>query len=430
MKVLLLGGGGREHALAWMLRHSPAVQRLYALPGSDAIATLAEPIAGDPTDASRVAALAEELDIDLTVVGPEAPLAAGVADALQAAGRRVFGPSRAAARLESSKIFAKEFMARHQVPTARFAACAGAAEALAALDKFPPPVVLKADGLAAGKGVVIAEDRAGAEAALADLFAGRLAGSAGQRVVIEECLRGEEISLLALSDGERWALLPPAQDHKRALDGDRGPNTGGMGAVSADELLPPELRTRIEREIVAPVLRGMAAEGHPLRGVLYCGLMLTADGPRVLEFNVRFGDPEAQAILARAEGDWATALLSVAEGRLRADLLRWSPQPAACVVLASGGYPGSFATDFPIHGLEVAGREAQVTIFHAGTALRQQHWVTRGGRVLGVTARAETLAAALEQAYAGVEPIRFEGMQYRRDIGRRALAWIAAGARI
>lgn len=430
MKVLLLGGGGREHALAWTLRHSPALQRLYALPGSDAIATLAEPIAGDAADAARVAKLAEELDIDLTVVGPEAPLAAGVADALQAAGRRVFGPSRAAARLESSKIFAKEFMARHGVPTARFVACAGAAEALAALDRFPLPVVLKADGLAAGKGVVIAEDRAGAEAALADLFAGRLAGSAGQRVVIEECLRGEEISLLALSDGERWALLPPAQDHKRALDGDRGPNTGGMGAVSADELLPPELRKRIEREIVAPVLHGMAAEGNPLRGVLYCGLMLTADGPRVLEFNVRFGDPEAQAILARAEGDWATALLSVAEGHLRADLLRWSPQPAACVVLASGGYPGSFATDLPIHGLEVAGREPQVTIFHAGTALRQQHWVTRGGRVLGVTARAETLAAALEHAYAGVEPIRFEGMQYRRDIGRRALAWIAAGARI
>ncbi len=430
MKVLLLGGGGREHALAWTLRQSPAVQRLYALPGSDAIATLAEPIAGDPTDASRVAALAEELDIDLTVVGPEAPLAAGVADALEAAGRRVFGPSRAAARLESSKIFAKEFMARHQVPTARFAACASEAEALAALDKFPPPVVLKADGLAAGKGVIIAEDRAGAEAALADLFAGRLAGSAGQRVLVEECLRGEEISLLALSDGERWSLLPPAQDHKRALDGDRGPNTGGMGAVSADELLPPELRTRIEREIVGPVLRGMAAEGHPLRGVLYCGLMLTADGPRVLEFNVRFGDPEAQAILVRAQGDWATVLLSVAEGRLRPDLLRWSPQPAACVVLASGGYPGSFATDLPILGLEVASREAQVTIFHAGTALRQQHWVTRGGRVLGVTARAETLAAALEQAYAGVEPIRFEGMQYRRDIGRRALAWIAAGARI
>ncbi len=430
MKVLLLGGGGREHALAWTLRQSPAVQRLYALPGSDALATVAEPIAGDPTDASRVVALAEELDIDLTVVGPEAPLAAGVADALQAAGRRVFGPSRAAARLESSKIFAKEFMARHQVPTARFAACASAAEARTALDKFPPPVVLKADGLAAGKGVVIAEDRAGAEAALADLFAGRLAGSAGQRVVIEECLRGEEISLLALSDGERWALLPPAQDHKRALDGDRGPNTGGMGAVSADELLPAALRTRIEREIVGPVLRGMAAEGHPLRGVLYCGLMLTADGPRVLEFNVRFGDPEAQAILVRAQGDWATALLSVAEGQLRADLLRWSPQPAACVVLASGGYPGSFATDLPIHGLEVASREAQVTIFHAGTALRQQHWVTRGGRVLGVTARAETLAAALEQAYAGVEPIRFEGMQYRRDIGRRAQAWIAAGARI
>lgn len=428
MKVLLLGGGGREHALAWALRHSPAVRRLYALPGSDAIATLGEPLAGDPCDAVRVAALARELDIDLTVVGPEAPLAAGVADALQAEGRRVFGPTRAATRLESSKIFAKEFMARHGIPTARFAACHTEAEARQALAAFPPPVVLKADGLAAGKGVVIAPDQAQAVTAIAALFAGRLAGAAGQRVVIEECLHGEELSLLALSDGEGWALLPPAQDHKRARDGDQGPNTGGMGAVSSDALLTPQARRQIEQDIVAPTLRGMAAEGHPLRGVLYCGLMLTAQGPRVLEFNARFGDPEAQAILARAEGDWAAALLSVAEGRLRADLVRWSPEPAACVVLASGGYPGSFATDLPIHGLEVASREPQVTIFHAGTALRQQHWVTRGGRVLGVTARRATLAEAIERAYAAVEPIRFEGMHYRSDIGRRALAIISGRA--
>ncbi|MGH9535659.1 MAG: phosphoribosylamine--glycine ligase [Terriglobales bacterium] len=430
MRVLLLGGGGREHALAWTLRHSPAVQRLYALPGSDAIATLAEPLAGDPTDPARVAGLAAEMDIDLTVIGPEAPLAAGVADVLQEQGRRVFGPSRAAARLESSKIFAKAFMQRHGVPTARFVACDREAEARDALERFSPPVVLKADGLAAGKGVVIASDRAEAEATLAELFAGRLAGAAGQRVVIEECLRGEEISLLALSDGERWALLPPAQDHKRAWDGDQGPNTGGMGAVSDDGLLRPEMRRRIEQEIVAPTLRGMAEEGHPLRGVLYCGLMLTAAGPQVLEFNVRFGDPEAQAILARAEGDWATALLSAAEGRLRQDCVRWSPEPAACVVLASGGYPGSFTSALPILGLEVASRDPQVTVFHAGTALRQQHWVTRGGRVLGVTARADTLSEAIERAYAGVEPIRFEGMQYRRDIGRRALAWLSAGARM
>ncbi|MGH9507644.1 MAG: phosphoribosylamine--glycine ligase [Terriglobales bacterium] len=424
MKVLLLGSGGREHALAWALRHSPAVRRLYAMPGSDAIATLGEPLAGDPSDAARVAAAAAELDIDLTVVGPEAPLAAGVADALMAEGRRVFGPSQAAARLESSKIFAKQFMAQHQIPTARFAACRSEAEARQALAAFPPPVVLKADGLAAGKGVVIARDRQQAESALAALFAGRLAGAAGQQVVIEECLEGEEMSLLALSDGERWMLLPPAQDHKRARDGDQGPNTGGMGAVSCDRLLTAELRRKIEQQIVAPVLRGMAAAGHPLRGVLYCGLMLTAEGPKVLEFNVRFGDPEAQAILARAEGDWASALLSVAEGQLQPEFLRWSPEPAACVVLASGGYPGAFATDLPIHGLEVASREPQVTVFHAGTALRDQHWVTRGGRVLGVTARAATLPAAIEQAYAAVEPIRFEGMQYRRDIGRRALAWV------
>lgn len=425
MKVLLLGGGGREHALAWALRHSPGVRRLYALPGSDAIATLGEPLAGDPCDAARVAALAAELEIDLTVVGPEAPLAAGVADALQQEGRRVFGPTREAARLESSKIFAKEFMARHGIPTARFASCQSAAEARQALAAFPPPVVLKADGLAAGKGVVIASGPEQAESALEALLAGRLAGAAGQRVVIEECLSGEELSLMALSDGERWALLPPAQDHKRAHDGDEGPNTGGMGAVSCDALLTPQLRRQIEREVISPTLRGMAAEGRPLRGVLYCGLMLTAQGPRVLEFNVRFGDPEAQAILARAEGDWAAALLSAAEGRLREDLVRWSPEAAACVVLASGGYPGSFATDLPIHGLEVASREPQITLFHAGTALRQQHWVTRGGRVLGVTARGGDLAEAIDRAYAAVEPIHFEGMQYRHDIGRRALRLLA-----
>ncbi|MGH9542222.1 MAG: phosphoribosylamine--glycine ligase [Terriglobales bacterium] len=421
MKVLLLGSGGREHALAWSLRHSPRVQRLYALPGSDAIATLAEPVAGDPCDPAQVVEAAERLQPDLTVVGPEAPLAAGVSDALRARGYAIFGPSQAAARLESSKIYAKEFMQRHGIATARAVACDSAAEALRALAEFGAPVVIKADGLAAGKGVVVAEDQAEAERAAAAMFAGQL-GAAGRRVLVEERLRGEEVSVLALSDGERFELLPPAQDHKRARNGDTGPNTGGMGAYSIDELLTAEQRAAVAEQVVRPVLEGMRAEGEPFQGVLYCGLMLTAAGPRVLEFNARFGDPETQALLLRAEGDLAAALAAAAGGQLAAGTLRWTAEAGACVVLASAGYPGEYPKGLPIHGLEQAAREPGVVLFHAGTALRQQQWVTNGGRVLGIAARGSSLALALERCYAAAEEIRFEGKHYRSDIGRARVA--------
>lgn len=421
MKILLLGSGGREHALAWSLRHSPRARRLYALPGSDAIATLAEPIGADPCDPAQVLEAAGHIHPDLVVIGPEAPLAAGVSDALRARGYAVFGPSQAAARLESSKIFAKQFMQQHGIPTARAEACETLAAARRALAGYDFPVVIKADGLAAGKGVVVAADAAEAEAALAAMFGGKL-GAAGQRVLVEECLAGEEVSLLALCDGERCELLPPAQDHKRVFAGDTGPNTGGMGAYSIDSLLSPELRQQIAERVVRPALAGMRAAGTPFQGVLYCGLMLTAAGPRVLEFNVRFGDPETQALLVRAEGDLVEALAAAAGGRLAPQALRFSRAAGACVVLASGGYPGSFEKGFPIHGLEQAARRAGVMIFHAGTALHQQQWVTNGGRVLGVAASGTSLAQALERCYAAAEEVRFEGMHYRRDIGRGRLA--------
>jgi len=420
MKILVLGGGGREHALAWKLRQSPQVERVFSLPGSDGIATQATCLAGDATDAATVLAAAQALAVDLTVVGPEAPLAAGVSDALRAAGRAVFGPSRAAAQLETSKIFAKEFLERHHIPTARFAAVDDVAAGRRALATFGSPVVLKADGLAAGKGVVIATDRRQAEQTLEAMLAGALVGEAGRRVVIEECLRGPELSLLAIADGERWRLLPPARDHKRLQDGDRGPNTGGMGAFSCDALLPPALQSQIERSVVAPTLAGMAAEGRPFQGVLYCGLMLTPQGARVLEFNVRFGDPETQAILPRWGGDLAATLLAASTSGLPA------PAPAAaadfgaaaCVVAASAGYPGPYAAGEPIAGLEPGALDPEVLVFHAGTRRRDGAWQTAGGRVLGVAARAAALGDALARCYSAFDTIHFRGMQVRRDIGK------------
>lgn len=420
MKILLLGAGGREHALAWKLRRSPRVTALWALPGSDGMAPLATPVAGDPCDAAAVVARWRELGCDLVVIGPEAPLAAGVADALRAAGARVFGPSRAAAQLETSKAFAKEFLAHHHIPSARFDLVDSAAAGRRALARFGAPVVLKADGLAAGKGVVVAASMAEAEAALDDLLAGRLAGAAGRRVVIEECLTGPELSLLAIADGERWCLLPPARDHKRLLDRDRGPNTGGMGAVCAPALLPQGAVTGIESLVVAPALRGMAQAGMPFCGVLYCGLMLTSEGPRVLEFNVRFGDPETQAVLPCWNGDLAATLLAAAEARLSAAPAGVAIGAAACVVAASAGYPAAAVTGETISGLDDAGQlpaPADALVFHAGTRRDHGAWQTSGGRVLGVTAHAPALEGALARAYQALASVHFRGMQSRRDIG-------------
>jgi phosphoribosylamine--glycine ligase len=433
MRVLILGGGGREHALAWKLRQSPRLSGLVALPGNDAIAALADCVPGDPCDSAAVVAAVREHKIDLVVIGPEAPLAAGVSDALlaesrQEAGVHVFGPSRAAAQLESSKIFAKQFMQRHGIPSARFGAAEDIADAERLLREYPLPVVVKADGLAAGKGVVIAATRDEALAACREMLSGRLAGGSGARIVIEEHLAGEELSLLFLCDGERALPLAPAQDHKRVFDGDEGPNTGGMGAYSLDCLVTPELVAGVQRDVVGPVLRGMASTGAPYRGVLYCGLMLTAAGPRVLEFNARFGDPETQPILLRLEGDLLPALDLCAAGSLESLQLRWSPQPAVAVVVASGGYPGSYKTGLPIRGLATDGSLAatvpggsDTVVFHAGTRRNNGEWVTSGGRVLAVTARADSLEQALAHCHAAVETIYFEGMHYRRDIGYRRL---------
>ena len=426
MNLLLLGSGGREHALAWKLRRSPEVARLYAMPGSAAMAAVAEPLAGDPSDAAQVLAAVEAQAIGLTVVGPEAPLASGVSDALAARGHAVFGPSRAAAQLETSKIFAKQFMQRHAIPTAGYAACDTLADAERALAACRFPVVIKADGLAAGKGVVIATTASEAAATLAAMFAGALVGAAGSRVVLEEFLEGEEVSLLALADGDRALALVPAQDHKRIYDGDRGPNTGGMGAVSVDTLLSATLRRQVADTVLAPTLRGMAAEGHPFRGVLYCGLMLTAQGPKVLEYNVRFGDPETQALMLRLDGDLAPALAGAASGKLDARHLQWSEQPSACVVLASEGYPGTVVHGREISGLTASGELADmalaargVQVFHAGTRREGGHWLTQGGRVLSVVARAASLAAALDLCYAAAEQVTFPGCQLRHDIGAR-----------
>jgi len=424
MKVLVLGSGGREHALVWKLRRSPSVDTVYCAPGSAGIAEDGTILldATQLTDPKAMAELATRLAVDLTVVGPEAPLVAGVVDEFVARGLAVAGPTAAAARLEGSKIFSKEFMARHRIPTADFVVAEDAGAARAALDRFGFPVVLKADGLAAGKGVVVAKDRQEALSAVEALFSGALVGVAGSRVVVEQFLPGTEVSLLVLTDGRVCLPMAPAQDHKAVFDGDQGPNTGGMGAYSDDAILSDDMRARVMREIVEPTVAGMAAEGTPYRGILYCGLMLTAHGPQVLEYNARFGDPETQALMMRWNGDLASALAATVSGRsLEGVRLDWTPGAAVCVVLASGGYPGSFRKGLPMQGLEKAAALANVKVFHAGTHRGAQGWETSGGRVLGVTAAAASLPEAIRRAYEAVDQIRFEGMHCRRDIGKKGL---------
>ncbi|HOT00956.1 MAG TPA: phosphoribosylamine--glycine ligase [Acidobacteriota bacterium] len=423
MNILVIGGGGREHALVWRLAQDPGVTAVTAAPGSDGMCPPAERAAVDAADVDALVRLAVDGRFDLVVVGPEAPLVAGLADRLAAAGVAVAGPGAAAARLEGSKIFAKDFMARHGIPTARYEVHDRAAGARRSLEsgRFEFPVVIKADGLAAGKGVVIAADLSAAQAALAEMMERRCFGAAGDRVVVEEFLQGEEASFMALTDGEHVVPLPPAQDHKRVFDDDRGPNTGGMGAYSDDRILPPGLADAVLDTVIRPTVRGMTVEGHPFRGVLYAGLMLTAAGPRVLEFNVRFGDPETQAVLPRLRGSLAETLHLLAEGRLDRARLETDPWPAVCVVLASGGYPGEYAKGRPIHGLELAGQQPHVTIFHAGTRREGDRFVTAGGRVLGVTARGADLDAAVMCVYEAASQIYFEGMHYRRDIALKGL---------
>jgi phosphoribosylamine--glycine ligase len=421
MKVLVLGSGGREHALVWKLRQSSRVSKLYCAPGNGGIADEAECLPVDLKSLQSMIALGERLRPDLTIVGPELPLMLGVVDEFTQRGWPTFGPTKAAAQLESSKSFAKEFLRRHRIPTAPYAICDSVDEVRAALSHFHVPVVVKADGLAAGKGVVIAATKEEAAHAAAEMLSGKMVGDAGARVVLEECLKGDELSFLVLSDGERVAPLVAAQDHKRVGDGDTGPNTGGMGAYSTQTIIDDKMRDWLVNHIARPVVAGMKAEGAEFKGVLYCGLMMTARGPMVLEFNCRFGDPETQPILMRLESDLVEALEASIQGRVSEGDFRWSRDASVCVVMASGGYPATFDMGKKITGLEEAGGLDGVRVFHAGTSGRDGAYYTAGGRVLGVSARAPTLEAAVQRAYQACEKIRFDGAHHRKDIAGRAL---------
>ncbi len=421
MKVLVLGSGGREHALVWKLRQSPRVSQLYCAPGNGGIADDAECVAADLHNLESVTSLATRLQPDLTVVGPELPLTLGVVDEFTRRGWPVFGPTRAAAQLESSKSFAKEFLQRHHIPTAHFAICDSMEQVRSALSHFHAPVVVKADGLAAGKGVVIAKSKEEAASVSAEMLSGKMLGAAGARVVLEECLKGDELSFLVFSDGERVAPLVAAQDHKRVGDGDTGPNTGGMGAYSTADIIDEQMRDWLIHHIAQPVVAGMKAEGAEFKGVLYCGLMMTARGPMVLEFNCRFGDPETQPILMRLESDLIGALEASIEGHVSEGDFKWSSDASVSVVMSSGGYPGTYEVGKRIDGLDEAGAVEGVKVFHAGTSRRDGVYYTAGGRVLGVTARAASLETAVERAYAACAKISFEGAHYRKDIAGRAL---------
>jgi phosphoribosylamine---glycine ligase len=421
MKVLVIGSGGREHALVWKLRQSPRVTKVYCAPGNGGIAEEAECLPVDLKSIPSLLALAAQVRPDFTVVGPELPLALGIVDEFSQRGWRIFGPTKAAARLEISKSFAKEFLQRHRIPTAHYAICTSMDEVEEALSHFHAPVVVKADGLAAGKGVVMAKNKEEAASVSSEMLSGRMLGEAGTKIVLEECLSGDELSFLVLSDGERVAPLVPAQDYKRVGEGDRGPNTGGMGAYSTDYMLEDKMRDWVVHHIAQPVVAGMKQEGTEYRGILYCGLMMTARGPMVLEFNCRFGDPEAQAILMRLESDFAEALEASIEGRVSDGDFRWSPDASVCVVMSSGGYPGTFEAGKRIIGLDQAGRVEGVKVFHAGTAKHDGAYFTSGGRVLGITARAADLETAVDRAYEAISKIGFEGAHYRKDIAARAV---------
>jgi len=425
MKILIVGGGGREHALAWKAAQSPRAQKVYVAPGNGG--TAAEPgvenldIASDDIDALVAFAAANE--VALTIVGPEAPLVAGVVDAFQAEGLPCLGPVRDAARLEGSKAFAKDFLARHRIPTAAYRTFAEPAPALGYLEEVGAPIVVKADGLAAGKGVILAPDLATAQQAVRDILTGRRFGAAGSRVVIEEYLTGEEASFIAMVGGGHLLPLASSQDHKARDEGDRGPNTGGMGAYSPAPLVTPEIHARIMDEVMHPTVAGLAAEGTPYTGFLYAGLMIAPDGaPKVLEFNCRLGDPETQPILMRLESDLVDLCLAALEGRLDRASARWDPRSAIGVVMAAGGYPDDYETGHPIRGLQAAGAMAGCKVFHAGSRSTGGEWITSGGRVLCVTALGETLREARARAYSAAEAIHWRDAYFRRDIGHRALA--------
>jgi phosphoribosylamine--glycine ligase len=423
MKILVVGSGGREHALAWKLSQSPLAEVVYCAPGNAGTARDVRNLNIAADDIPRLVKFAEENAIDLTVVGPEAPLVAGITDAFQKRGLLVFGPSAAAARLEGSKVFTKRLLRKANIPTAAFAVFSNFAEAEQYIsDGDEQPMVVKADGLAAGKGVFVCANRQEAREAVRSILADRSFGDAGAQVVIEECLVGEEASILAIVDGDTIVPLDVSQDHKRALDGDEGPNTGGMGAYCPAPVVTPEIMDEIVRRVLIPTVHTMKQDGCPFNGVLYAGLMLTAGGPRVLEYNVRFGDPEAQPVLMRLKTDLLEILHLAASGKLdQLEGLEWDPRPAVCVVMASEGYPGGYAKGATITGIEQADQLPDTKVFHAGTALDGDNVVNSGGRVLGVTALGDTLADARERAYAAVDLISWNGAWCRRDISDKAL---------
>jgi phosphoribosylamine--glycine ligase len=424
MKILVIGGGAREHAMAWKLSRERSVTAVLCAPGNPGIASVARCLDADVGDPRALLALARNHGVDLTVVGPELPLSRGIVDAFLGDGRAIVGPTQAAAALESSKAFAKDFMARHRVPTAAYHVCDSARSALAWIegDPFGYPLVLKADGLAAGKGVVIVDDRAAAQRALRSMMVERRFGNAGDRVVFEQFLVGQEASYFVLADGTSFIPLGSAQDHKRIFDDDRGPNTGGMGAFSPSPLITPAVERRVVDEIVSPVLEGMQREGHPYRGFLYVGLMLTADGPKVVEFNVRLGDPETQVVLPMLDEELSWLLGEAAMGALPSRAARVSSEPHVGVVLAAGGYPEAVETGQPISGIEAAAAVPGALVFHAGTSKRDGQLVASGGRVLTVVGRGPTFSAAIDTAYRAASCVHFDGVQFRRDIGRKALA--------
>ncbi len=423
MKILVIGGGGREHALVWKLRQSPRVEELWCAPGNGGISQDAECCPVDLKDVGAMAALAERLKPDLTVVGPELPLVLGVADEYSRRGFRIVGPSKQAAQLEGSKVFAKEFMERHGIPTAAlYGVYDSPGDAYGALCAVDWPVAIKADGLCGGKGVLVAPSPDDATAFIERLMEKREFGEAGARVLMEEALVGEELSFIVLTDGDHILPMASTRDHKRVFDGNQGPNTGGMGAYSSDALLSPELEQRTLEDIVRPTIRGLAAEGRPYKGFLYFGLMLTADGPKVLEFNCRMGDPEAQPLVVRMDFDLAAALEAVAGGGIDQVRAAWRDGASVCVVMASAGYPGSFETGKRLEGLQAAQELADVVVFHAGTRREGENYYTSGGRVLGVTALGPSLEVAICRSYEAVSRIHFAAAHYRTDIGAQGVS--------
>ena len=428
MKVLVVGNGGREHALAWKIRQSPLVEEIYCAPGNAGITAVADCVPIDVSNIVEIADFAQTIKADLTVVGPELPMVLGVGDEFQRRGLPIVCPTRAAAELEGSKAFAREFMDRHQIPSPRHEICDSAERASAVVDeaRFGFPVVVKADGLAAGKGTIVAKDAAAAQAAVDLIMTERKFGSAGAKLVIEEFLSGEEVSFLVFSDGAKVVPMVSVQDHKQLLDDDQGPNTGGMGTVSPATNLSMDAHKQIMQEIVLPTIKGMADEGRRYQGILYAGLMITPDGPRVLEYNTRFGDPEAQVILARMRSDLVPVLQGVADGQLGDVKIEWAKDAAVCVVLASKGYPDEVETGRAVEGLDAVAGAPDTIVFHAATASKDGRVVTVGGRVLGITALGPNLETAIERAYEGVSKVSFEGMNHRTDIGRKALTRLKA----